>query len=459
MSSATTPRSAAVVSHLRRMVGSEHVLTDVPREYLNDALDLSHAGPWADAVVRPASTAEVRDVVACCYAADVPIVTRGGGTGLSGGAAPFGGVVLSLERMRAVRAFDPLLWRLEVEAGVTTENVQRLARDNGLQFAPDPGAAEQSQIGGNVATNAGGPHAFKYGVTGDWVTGLEVVLPPGDVVRLGGALTKDVAGFDLRSLLIGSEGALGIVTAVTLRLRPAPEARHPVVAFYPSVEAGCEGLQTVLGSGLLPAALEYLDGTALACVAAGYPGTVPADAAFAVIAEADGGAREAAELRAELADALSDGALTVDADRQGPAVWRWRDSVSGAVAAVHGAKLSEDVAVPFERLGEAVQATIEIGERHGLRACSWGHAGDGNLHSSFLIGSGDADGFARADAAAGELFAYVRSIDGTLSGEHGIGRVKRPHLERHSAPEELALQRGIKALFDPKGLLNPGKVV
>src|SRR3989442_2000785 len=187
----------------------------------------------ADAVALPRSAAEVAEVVAWCYAHGVAIVPRGGGTGYAGGAVPLdGGVVLSLERLDRVRSFDPLLWRIEVEAGLRTAELRRIAREGGLLFAPDPGAAEQSQIGGNIATNAGGPHTFKYGVTGAWVTGLEVVLPPGELVRVGGAIRKDVAGYDLKNLLLGSEGTLGVVTAVWLKLIPAPEAALPVVGFY-----------------------------------------------------------------------------------------------------------------------------------------------------------------------------------------------------------------------------------
>ena len=196
----------------------------------------------ADAVVLPGSAEEVAEVVRWCYDHDVPIVPRGGGTGLTGGAvAVQGGVVCSLERLRRVRELEPALWRIHPEAGVTTRHVQRLARENGLMFAPDPGAGEQSQIGGNVATNAGGPHALKYGVTGNWVSGLEVVLAPGELVQLGGWIGKDVAGYDLKRLLIGSEGTLGVITAVRLRLLPAPEAAIALVVFLRTPRGGLRG--------------------------------------------------------------------------------------------------------------------------------------------------------------------------------------------------------------------------
>jgi FAD/FMN-containing dehydrogenase len=359
--------------------------------------------------------------------------------------------------MDRVRSFEPLLWRIVVEAGVTTWGLRRLARESGLVFAPDPGAGEQSQIGGNVATNAGGPHAFKYGVVGRWVTGLEAVLPPGEVVALGGAARKDVAGYDLKSLLIGSEGTLGVVTAASLRLLPAPERVVPVAAAYSSAEAGCAAIATVYGAGIEAAALEYLDAGALHYSGAAFPGGLPAQSRFLVIGEADGSAAEADRVAAELADALSGGALAVE---RPPAdlLWRWRDGVSHAVTAAAGSKVSEDVAVPVDRLLDLVTATLAIGASRGLDACSWGHAGDGNVHASFLFAPGT-PAEAEAVAAADELAARAVALGGTISGEHGVGTLKLGQLGTQFEPRVLELHRQIKRIFDPKGLLNPGKKV
>src|SRR5438128_9790121 len=282
----------ALGTDLGSLVGPEAVLVDPPVHYLEDATASRGVRGWADAVVLPATSDEVARVVSWCYERDVPIVPRGGGTGFAGGAVPAGGVVLGLERMRAVRSFEPLLWRIEVEAGMTTWQLRRLARENGLVFPPDPGAGEQSQVGGNVATNAGGPHAFKYGVTGRWVTGLEVVVPPGEVITTGGPVRKDVAGYDLKSLLIGSEGTLGIVTAVWLRLLPAPERVLPIAAVYASAAEGCAAIEAVYGAGIQAAALEYLDEGALRHSGAAFPAALPSEGGFLVIAEADGSAVE-----------------------------------------------------------------------------------------------------------------------------------------------------------------------
>ena len=446
---------------LRRLLGPDGaVLPGTTRQYLTDASEASELHGHAEAIVLPTHPEQVAGVMRWCYDHDVPVVARGGGTGLAAGAVPTeGGVVVGLERLRPSARSSPSCGARTVEAGLSTADVARLARENGLWFAPDPGAAEQSQIGGNIATNAGGPHAFKYGVTGTWVTGLEVVLAPGELVSVGGPIRKDVAGYDIKSLLIGSEGTLGVITAAWLKLVPAPEAQLPVVAFYTSAEAGCEAMATVMGSGLVPAALEYLDEGALAASAATFPQAVPRAAAFMLIVEADGSAVEAQRVRTELIEALGEsGADRPRADDRGEiaALWRWRAGVSHGVAARRGGKVSEDIVVPIERLAEAIAATREIGARHRLPACSWGHAGDGNLHSTFMIDRADSDQLACAEQAATALFALARALGGSVSGEHGLGLLKRGALARRWPP---SLHQSIKRLFDPKGLLNPGKKV
>jgi glycolate oxidase subunit GlcD len=446
---------------LRAVLPRESILDGGTSAYLHDETEGRGLRGRADAVVLPASAAEVATALAWCYEHDVPVVPRGGGTGFAGGAVPLdGGIVLGLERLARVRAFDPLLWRISVEAGATTAAIRRLARESGLVFPPDPGAAEQSQIGGNIATNAGGPHAFKYGSTGAWVTGLEAVVPPGEIVTVGGPIRKDVAGYDLKSLLIGSEGTLGIITAAWLRLLPAPEAALPVAAFYPGATEGCAAIERVVGNGLLVAALEYLDSGTLEAAGRSFPVEPPGAAAFLVVAEADGSAEEAGRLRAEVIDALAEGALAVHAPTEPAtiaALWRWREGVSIAVGAQRGGKVSEDIVVPLDRLREAIAETLEIGARHRLPACSWGHAGDGNLHSTFLVSPGDEAELVRAEAAADELFTLAARLGGSISGEHGMGWAKRGRLARQWPPRALALHAEIKRVFDPKGLLNPGK--
>lgn len=449
-----------ILRELRRFAGDAAVLDDVPAVYLTDETEARGTRGHADAVAVPETAEQVRVIVAWCCEHDVPVIPRGGGTGFTAGAVPLaGGVVLSLERLRQLRSFDPLLWRMQVEAGRTTAEVRQLARANGLLFPPDPGAAEQSQIGGNVATNAGGPHAFKYGVTGHWVTGLEAVVAPGELIAVGGAVRKDAAGYDLKNLLIGSEGTLGIITAIWLRLIPAPSASAPVVSFHPDIASGCAAIERVLGNGIEVAALEYLDPATVSVAIGSFPGRAVQDT-FMVLAEVDGSTEDVERLRGEVVETLTEDALSIHTPTRADeiaALWRWRDGVSIAVQSVRGGKVSEDIVVPVDRLAEAIEGTLEIGRRFNLPACSWGHAGDGNLHSTFMIDLRSSEELARARQAAEELFAFAAALDGSVSGEHGIGATKNGQLVRQWSPAALNLHEAIKHAFDPKGLLNPGK--
>ena len=448
------------------------------RAELRDATEAHGLAGHADALALPRDAEEVAAVLAWCYEHDVALTPRGGGTGFAGGAVPLrGGVVLDLRHMNRVRSLDPALWRAEVEAGVTTATLRRRARESGLLFPPDPGAAEQSQIGGNIATNAGGPHTLKYGATGAWVTGLEAVLAPGEVVRLGGAVRKDVAGYDLRSLLVGSEGTLGIVTAAWLRLIPAPARTYPVLALYPDARSGTAAVRAILAAGIEASAIEYLDNATMALAGSGCPAALDATDSFAVLAEVDGDEEAALRARGELLEALGDAratyapgageapsAVATKGDVQTPAeqvtaLWRWRAGVPYAVQAPRGGKLSEDIVVPLDRLEEAIAGTLEIGARHGLDACSWGHAGDGNLHATMLLDPADRTEVERAESAATDLFELAVGLGGSISGEHGLGTVKSGQLGVQWADRALELHEGVKRLFDPKGLLNPGTKV
>jgi glycolate oxidase subunit GlcD len=444
---------------LARIVGAEHVLQapSPTSPYNSDASRRSELEGRADAVVLPGGAEEVAEVVRWCYAHDMPIVPRGGGTGLTGGAVPSeGGVVCSLERLRGVRELAPELWRIHPEAGVTTRHVQRLARENGLMFAPDPGAGEQSQIGGNVATNAGGPHALKYGVTGAWVTGLEVVLAPGELVRIGGSARKDVAGYDLKSLLVGSEGTLGVITSVRLRLLPAPEASAALVVFLRDRAQGCAAMLDVMAAGLQPSALEFLDGDMLEIVASAYPGAVPREAGFAMLAEVDGSRAETDAQHRALIELLAERAFAIDEPADTSALWRWRDGFNPAASAVRGGKVSEDVAFPVERLAEGLERFAQIAARHGLRSCAWGHGGEGNVHATVLVDPASPSELEAARAIGEELFALVSSLRGSIAAEHGVGRLKCGRLIDHWDARAVELHEQIKQAFDPKGLLNPG---
>jgi glycolate oxidase subunit GlcD len=451
---------ASIERDLRAAVAAEIVAPSA--QYVTDMTEGRGVHGRADAVALPRDAEEVAAVVAWCREHGVPVVPRGGGTGYAAGAVPLdGGVVIALDRLTALRSFDPLLWRMEVEAGVRTADVRRIARDGGLLFAPDPGAAEQSQIGGNVATNAGGPHAYKYGVTGTWVSGVEAVVAPGELVRFGGPTRKDVASYDLTSLLVGSEGTLGVITSVWLRLTPAPEAVWPVVGFFDGVRAGCAAIERLVGSGLAVAAIEYLDGETMRYAGAGFPVAIP-PGAFCVITEADGSHDEAARVREETLEVLGEDARALHAPERPEeiaALWRWRDGVTLRVEAHRGGKASEDIAVPLDHLAEAIEESLALGARLGLDAASWGHAGDGNLHTTFLFEPDDPAQVDAAQEASEQLFEIALRFGGTISGEHGVGAVKRAWLERQLGARAYELHAAVKRAFDPQNLLNPGKKI
>ena len=446
---------------LERLLGKDSIRPlRFAQEYLHDSTEMQSLRGRADAVVAPANTEQVAELLAWCYERGIPIIPRGGGTGFAGGAVPIdGGVVCSLERLTRIRQFQPELWRMEVDAGVVTSRVHQLARQNGLLFPPDPGASEQSQIGGNIACNAGGPHAFKYGVTANWVSGLEVVFAPGTIAHLGGALRKDVAGYNILSLMIGSEGTLGIITGAWLKLTPAPERVIPIIAGYGDVSKGVRAVTDIYASGLRPAAIEFFDRNTLGATQMSLPGGIPSGTNFMLLVEADGTPLEAQYLSDQLLDVLGSNAVFVRvvSNSETAGLWRWRSGTSFAVYAQLGGKMSEDIAFPVDRLEEAILMVQEVGDHHGLRSCSWGHAGDANLHATFMFDATSDAQVAVARTASQELFARTLALGGTVSGEHGLGWVKRDQFDLQFSPEVAGIQRQIKGVFDPMNLLNPGK--
>ncbi len=350
---------------------------------------------------------------------------------------------------------------MHVEAGVRTSEIQRRARENGLLFPPDPGAAEQSTIGGNVATNAGGPHAFGYGATGAWVNEIEAVIAGGERIVLGGLSRKWVEGLDLKSLMVGSEGVLGVITAVRLRLAPAPEAALPVAAVFGSEEDGCAAVLNLIASGIPCSVLDFADADAFEPNRDSFPAEAP-PSGFLLLIEVDGGEPEAERLREEVLELLGPMATWSFAPldlAQIRSIWCWRDDMSLRLASIRGGKVSEDVVVPAERLRDAIAGLREIGRRLGLQTASWGHAGDGNIHAALFADPTDSDRLALARRGGEEVLTLAGDLDGGLSGEHGIGRFKRGAMESSTSPELAALLRRVRAAFDPKGLFNPRKAL
>lgn len=461
----TSNGNVSLQRDLAREIGADSVV-DPKRmgPYCHDAAIQRGLRGSPDAVVTPADAAGVARALRWCYRHDVPVVPRGGGTGLVGGAVPVhGGVVISVERLGSVESVRPELGRMHVQAAVSTANVARLARENGLMFPPDPGAAAISHIGGNVATNAGGPHAFKYGRTRRWISGLEVALAPGELARFGADARKDASGYDLVGLLAGSEGTLGIVTAVQLRLTPAPALAVPVVVFCAG--AAAQGLLSeLLSGGVQPAVLDFADASAFSLAGAGYPGggasacrAAGTQDPFVFLIELDGSAGAVAEQRAELVALVGAHEAHIDADLDPAALWRWRDGLNGVIAGIRGGKVSEDISVPADRLLEAVAGVHAIADELGLQGCAWGHGGDAIVHATFLANPADAEELQRALRAGRRALSLALALDGSITGEHGVGVVKQELLGANWDAATLAAHGRIKAALDPRGLLNPGK--
>ena len=450
--------STGIASALVEELGADVVVTDpdVTDGYRYDRARTVEPG-MPVAVVRARTTADVQAVLRLADRHRVPVVARGAGTGLSGGASAIDGcVVLSTERMRSL-AIDPATMTATVGPGVLNAELKAAARADGLWYPPDPSSFEISSIGGNVATNAGGICCVKYGVTTDYVLGLEVVLADGTAVRLGGQTIKDVAGFDLKRLIVGSEGTLGIVTEVTLRLRPTPAPATTVAATFGSaVDAGRAVVDIVRSAR--PSAVELMDRAAIAAVQRFRDVGFAPDVGAVLLAQSDqpGSDTETMVAACERAGA-TDVAATDDQD-EGELLMGARRMVIPSVERI-GAVLIEDVGVPIPRIPEFLAAVAAIAEHRSTLIPMIGHAGDGNFHPLVTFDAADPDATERAGIAFDEVMDLGLALGGTITGEHGVGVLKARHLVRQLGPDVLALSRRIKHAFDPNGILNPGKWV
>ena len=453
---------ASALDELRAALAPDTVVTD--RDIVDGyRADRSH-GPdpgWPLAVVRAASTADVRSTLRWASEHRVPVVPRGAGTGLSGGScAVDGGITLSTERMRSI-AIDTAAQVAVVQPGALNGEVKRAAAAQGLWYPPDPSSFEICSVGGNVATNAGGLCCLKYGVTTDYVLGLEVVLADGRVLRLGGRTVKDVAGYDLKRLFTGSEGTLGIVTEIVLRLRPAPPAHTTVVATFADAVAAGRAV-TAIRSRTRPAVLEFMDATALEAVDRhAHMGIDPGCGALLLGASDVGGAAARQEVAVMAAACEAEGAdylaSTEDPD-EGELLMACRRMAIPAVERL-GSVLIEDVGVPLDRIAALVGAVQGVAAKWETTIAVIGHAGDGNFHPLVVFDGSDPDAVERAERAFGAVMEAGLALGGTITGEHGIGTLKRPWLRAQLGDDVLDVMRSIKAALDPLGILNPGKAL
>jgi glycolate oxidase len=458
----TTASRPEVLTRLREIVGDEHVVVDPERVEPYGADAVKEKFP-PEAVVFPESTEQMVAILKLANEFLFPVTARGGGVGYTGGAVPVdGGIVIGTDRMNKIIEINADDLYAVCQPGITTFELQQAVEKQGLMFAPDPASYKDSFIGGNIAENAGGMRTPKYGVTKHHVLGLEVVTATGEVIRTGGRTVKNVVGFDLTGLMCGSEGMLGIITEATVKLLPMPEATSTVRANFTSMEAACKVLTKFTPHGLLPMAMEVIDKFCVAAVEENFAFGLSKDAEAILLVAVDG-SRDEVERNAVLIEQIiaENGGfdiLRAKSKEEEDKLWDVRRAISPSLMKYGTLKINEDVVVPRSKVPELVAKIEQIGKRHDTFVANFGHAGDGNIHVNFVIDREDADAIARARKCVSETFQLSVELGGTISGEHGIGYVKSQYLDYAVDKPTLEVMKGIKKVFDPNGILNPGKM-
>lgn len=453
-----------IIRELKEIVGEENVLTS-PEDLIVYSYDATFLEHKPDVVVLPRSTEEVSEVMKVAYREGLPVTPRGMGSGLAGGSIPLsGGIALVLTKMHRILEIDEENMTAWVEAGVITAEFQAEVERRGLFYPPDPSSHKSSTIGGNVACNAGGPRCLKYGVTGDYVLGMRVVLADGRILKTGGKVIKNATGYNLSRLFIGTEGTLGVITEVLLKLIAKPRYVATALAVFSNIEDAGRAVHRILLSGITPASVELMDQTTIGTVEEYLHLGLPTWAEAILVLEADGNQEEAVlrEIEAIAGICRENGAVEVkvakdEAERN--SLWKARRSVSPSLARKAPNKLGEDITVPRSQVPEAVKRIREISQKFGLPIAVFGHAGDGNLHPNILFDKRKPEDMERVEKIAEEIFKMAVELGGVLSGEHGVGILKQPYLEMALGPVAVEVMQAIKKALDPKGILNPGKVI
>ncbi len=454
--------SKTVLREISHIVGHNHVITapDALVEYASDGTKLEF---MPHAVVFPGNSEEVSQILRIATKRGFPVIPRGAGSGMSGGALPVkGGLVMAMNRFDRILGIDQDNLICKVEPGVITAYLQKAVEKVGLFYPPDPASSNVSTIGGNVAECAGGLRAVKYGVTRDYILGLTVVLPTGEVIRTGVETMKGVAGYDLTRLIIGSEGTLAVITAITLRLIPKPAAKRTMIAFFSDVPSAVRTVSEIIRHKIIPSILEFMDRLCLDCVREGIGLSIPNGAGAMLLIEVDGNAalvKQEAERIREMCD--KGGCLKFEAasdSQEAERLWDARRNVSPSLLKLRPHKISEDIVVPRSRMAELLTYLDELGQRYGLPIPAFGHAGDGNIHVNIMLDKDSSREQEDAQKLIKALFERLIQMGGTITGEHGIGITKSPYLQMEIPKAGLDLMSRIKKAFDPKGILNPGKI-
>lgn len=454
--------SASAIAQIERIVGRQNVCRD-KEDLLCYAFDATKTVCCPDAVVFPGDAHEIAEILKLANQDGFSVTPRGAGSGMTGGSVPVrAGVVLAMSRFNSILAIDRDNLIARVEPGVVTGVFQKAVEQEGLFYPPDPSSSDFSTLGGNAAECAGGPKAVKYGVTRDYVLGMTVVLPTGEIIRTGVQTAKGVVGYDLTRLMVGSEGTLGVITELTLRLLPRPEAVRTVTAVYDRIAAAAETVSEIIRRGIIPRTIEFMDNASIRCAEAYAKSGLPTDAEALLIIEVDGGIEETSRaLKAVESVCRQFGVRSImvaETPEAAEAVWKARKSVSPALYRYGPDKINEDIVVPRSRIPDMVLKIQDLSRRTGLMMVCFGHAGDGNIHFNIMVDKKDPIQWEKAGRAVEEIFDYTLALGGTLSGEHGVGMTKSAYIGREVPAEALALMRRIKNAFDPKGILNPGKI-
>lgn len=453
-----------IIKKLQEIVGVRYVFTDHDKleAYAHDEVTGPEYVKYPEVVVLPENAQQIAAVVRLANEELIPIVPRGAGTGLACGAVPFaGGVVVSVERLNKILEVDPINMFMVTEPGVTTEVVQKTAKDAGFLYAGDPCSGDSSFIGGNVATNAGGNKAVKYGTTRRQIYGLEIVTPEGEIVTIGGKCVKDSTGYSLVNLLIGSEGTLGIITKIYLKLMPLPQSTMDLLAIFPDLSSAIGIVPKIMTAGVTPVCVEFMDNLAIQCCEEFLHEKLPhSQDGYYIIVQIEGNDEAILEDQCVTIDELctNNGAMSVlvaDPDR----IWKARKCWAEADRAKSLVWAGEDIVVPMSTVPEIVQKVIEIGKKYGIRIECAGHAGDGNIHVAILKEKlPDEEWHQILTKIRQELYEMVYSVGGKLSGEHGVGYKRKTIMEQFTNPIELKMMRAIKKALDPKLIMNPGKI-
>lgn len=453
------------VDKLIEVLGREKVSTSLVERklYSYDATPIPIERALPSAVVFPTSQEDVQKLVKVCYEEEIPIFPRGAGSGLTGGAVPTleKGVVVSFERMDKFQV-DVDNATAVVEPGVITYEFQQAVERFGLFYPPDPSSFKYSTIGGNIAENAGGPRCLKYGVTREYVLGLTAVIKEGEVIKTGNPVIKDVAGYDITKLFVGSEGTLGLITSAVLKLIPKPKARGTALILFKNLEDVGRVVTRIMTSGIFPSALEFMDRDAIRAVEEFKPVGLPKDVSALLLVEVDGSpqsVKEDIKVVEELAKTMGLEVKVAEDEESAEKLWTARKSLGPALGNLRTGKINEDVVVPRVYLSEAIRDYRKVAEKYGLLMVIFGHIGDGNLHVNLLYDKKNKEEEERAERAVDEIFEITLRYNGSITGEHGVGLTKRKFLEYQFGPVGMEILRGIKKVFDPKNLFNPGKVI